>query len=195
MTWHMGFVLLVLVFMFVGLAFEWASPAVIVCVTLVIFIVTGVLSPAQALSGFSNEGVFTIALLFILSGAIQQSGFFQQFIHLLMGKKHAGKWSLLRMMMPVSVISSFLNNTPIVVALMPYVRKWCLDHRISPSKFLIPLSYATILGGMVTLMGTSTNLVIHGLLLENDLKGFTFFQLAYVGIPAVIIGWIYLTFY
>src|SRR5699024_541690 len=88
---------------------------------------------------------------------------------------------------------AFLNNTPIVVTFTPIIRKWCQDHGISPSKFLIPLSYATIMGGMITLMGTSTNLVVHGYLIgKTDLDGFSVFQLAVVGIPVVIIGLLYL---
>lgn len=189
----MGFVLVTIVLMLVILVFEMVPPAVTVFTTLVIFIITGVIDTSQALSGFSNVGVITIALLFIISGAIQKSGYFTHFMRHMLGKKANGRWSLLRMMVPTSFISSFLNNTPIVVAFTPYVRKWCQDHHVPPSKFLIPLSYATILGGMVTLIGTSTNLVIHGMLLENHYQGFSMFQLSVVGIPAVLVGWIYLT--
>lgn len=194
MTFTIGFVLITIVLMLAALIFEIAPPAVIVFLTLVVFIVTGVVDTSAALKGFSNAGVMTIALLFIISGAIQKSGLFNQLMRYLLGKKARGRWSLLRMMVPVSFVSAFLNNTPIVVALTPYIRKWCQDTQVSASKFLIPLSYATILGGMVTLMGTSTNLVIHGLLIEHHYQGFSMFELAIVGVPAVIVGWVYLTF-
>ncbi|HET6871571.1 MAG TPA: SLC13 family permease, partial [Sporolactobacillaceae bacterium] len=195
MTFTMGLVLAVIALMLLALVFEVAQPSVIVFITLVVFIVTGVVNTSEALSGFSNAGVLTIALLFIISEALQKSGYFNYFMRFLMGKKAKGRWSLLRMMVPTSTISAFLNNTPIVVAFTPYVIKWCQEHNVSPSKFLIPLSYATILGGMVTLLGTSTNLVIHGLLLQHNYQGFSMFQLAVVGVPSVIVGWIYLTFF
>lgn len=195
MTPTMAFVLVVIVFMMVSLMMEKMSPVMTVFVTLVILLMAGMITPEQALSGFANEGIATICLLFIISGAIRQSGFFERFIYAVMGHKNSGRLSLLRMMIPVSAISAFINNTPIVVALMPFVKKWCLEHGLAPSKFLIPLSYATILGGMVTLMGTSTNLVIHGLLLENKQKGFSMFELSIVGLPAVICGLFYLAWF
>jgi di/tricarboxylate transporter len=195
MTFTMGLVLVVIALMLAALVVEVAAPAMIVLIALIIFMVTGVVNVSEALSGFSNSGLMTIALLFIISDAIQKSGYFSYFMRYLMGKRAMGRWSLLRMMIPTSIISAFLNNTPIVVAFTPYVRKWCQEHNMAPSKFLIPLSYATILGGMVTLMGTSTNLVIHGMLIQHHYQGFSMFQLAVVGVPAVIIGWIYLTFF
>src|SRR5699024_7530228 len=100
--------------------------------------------------------------------------------------------SMLRFFLPISLFSAFLNNTPIVATFTPIIKSWCVDRRIAPSKFLIPLSYVTILGGMITLMGTSTNLVVHGLMLDLGLEGFSFFTLASVGIPVTVIGLIYL---
>ncbi|MFP3366448.1 SLC13 family permease, partial [Pseudoalteromonas sp. SIMBA_148] len=91
-------------------------------------------------------------------------------------------------------LSAFINNTPIVIAFTPLIKKWCEENGFSPSKFLIPLSYATILGGTITLIGTSTNLVVHGLLLDKGFEGFTFFELAKVGIPITIFGLLYLIY-
>ena len=90
------------------------------------------------------------------------------------------------------MLSAFLNNTPIVVTFTPTIKNWCEERGIAPSKFLIPLSYATILGGTITLMGTSTNIVVHGMLLEYGLDGFSLFTLSVVGIPVTVVGLIFL---
>jgi di/tricarboxylate transporter len=96
-------------------------------------------------------------------------------------------------MAPVSLLSAFLNNTPIVTIFTPVVRRWAVGRGLPPGKFLIPLSYAAIFGGVCTLIGTSTNLVVHGLALNAGLPGFRFFELALVGIPVAVAGYLYLT--
>ncbi|WP_273851797.1 SLC13 family permease [Guptibacillus spartinae] len=194
MTWEMGFVLIVLLIMMVGLVFELARPDMIVFITLTIFLLSGVLTPDEALKGFSNQGMLTIALLFIIAGAVQKSGIVDRSTTKLIGNSTSPRKSLARMLIPITGFSAFLNNTPIVVAFTPLIRKWCTDRGIAPSKFLIPLSYATILGGTMTLLGTSTNLVVHGLMLDFGMEGFSLFQLGIVGLPAVIIGLIYIIF-
>jgi len=95
---------------------------------------------------------------------------------------------LARLLFPVSAFSAFFNNTPIVAMLIPVVRNWAKKNNFSVSKFLIPLSYAAILGGTCTLIGTSTNLVVHGLMLENGLEGMSFFEITKVGLPVAILG-------
>jgi di/tricarboxylate transporter len=106
----------------------------------------------------------------------------------LLGKNDRVSHKLLRFLPPVSVISAFFNNTPIVAMLIPAVRSWARKNHAPVSKFLIPLSYAAILGGTCTLIGTSTNLVVHGLMLENGLKGMSFFEISSVGIPVAVMG-------
>ncbi|MFB5661890.1 SLC13 family permease [Alteribacillus sp. HJP-4] len=193
MTWEMGFVLFVVLLMMFALVKEIARADIIVFVALVIFLMSGILTPQEALSGFSNEGMMTVALLFIIAGAIQKSGVVNQALSRMLGTpKASGIRSLFKLLIPVSGVSAFLNNTPIVVTLTPIVKEWCTKHKISPSKFLIPLSYASILGGILTLMGTSTNLVIHGLMLDRGMDGYSLFTLGLVSLPASILGIIYL---
>ncbi|QQE79203.1 SLC13 family permease [Alicyclobacillus sp. SO9] len=192
MTLQIGFVLTVVSLMMVAIVTEIARPDIIVFMTLVIFILSGTLPVDEALQGFSNKGMLTIALLFIVAGAVEKSGVADKMVSALLRKKSSDRRVLLKVLVPTSILSGFLNNTPIVVTLTPVIKKWAADRGISPSKFLLPLSYATILGGTITLMGTSTNLVINGMLDNLGLKEFTFFQLAYVGIPALIVGLIYL---
>lgn len=192
LTFEMGFVLAVVILMMAGLVREIARPDMILFGTLILFLLTDILTTEQALKGFSNEGMLTIALLFIIAGAIQKSGIFDRTISYMLGSKSSPRLAMFKMLLPISGMSAFLNNTPIVVTFTPFIRKWCRENDISPSKFLIPLSYITILGGTITLMGTSTNLVVHGWLQEEGYGGFSIFQLAWVGIPIVLIGLIYL---
>lgn len=192
MSFEIGFVLIIVALMMAGLILELARPDLIVFGTLTILLLTGILTPEEALKGFSNQGMLTIALLFIVAGAIEKSGLVDQLTRKLLRKSKTPNQTLLKVLAPISSLSAFLNNTPIVVAFTPIIRKWCAEHSISPSKFLIPLSYATILGGTITLMGTSTNLVVHGLMLDFGLDGFSMFQLAIVGLPITIIGLLYI---
>lgn len=192
MTWQMILVIILVILIIIALIKEIARPDIIMFSALTILLITGVLTPKEALSGFSNEGMLTIALLFIVAGAIQKSGLFEGIVVKILGNNKNPRISLLKMMGTTSSISVFLNNTPIVVTFLPFVKKWAENNKISVSKFLIPLSYATILGGTISLIGTSTNLVVHGLLIENGYEGFSLFELAYVGIPITILGLIYL---
>ncbi|MGM7702947.1 SLC13 family permease [Pseudalkalibacillus sp. Hm43] len=192
MTFEMVFVLVMVIGMLAALLYEWARPDMIVFSVVVIFLVTGLLTPQEALRGFSNQGMLTVALLFIVAGAVQKHGIIEHYMQNWLNKSRTIKGSMLRFFIPTASFSAFLNNTPIVVTFTPIIKKWCEERDIAPSKFLIPLSYVTILGGTITLMGTSTNLVVHGMLINYDLEGFTLFQLAVVGIPITIIGLIYL---
>lgn len=192
MDWQIAYVIAVIVLMLLALIFEVARPDIILFTTMIVFLLTNVINIQEALIGFSNAGMLTIALLFIIAGVIQRSGLFNQIVSRMLGERSSPRGAMFKMMLPISGMSAFLNNTPIVVTFTPIVRKWCRDHNISPSKFLIPLSYITIMGGMITLMGTSTNLVVHGYLVGHGHEGFSVFQLAVVGIPVAIVGMIYL---
>jgi di/tricarboxylate transporter len=189
------FVIITMIAMLIGLFFELGRPEVILTSVLVLFLFTGIITPEEATVGFSNEGMLTIALLFIIAGSIQKSGIVDRtFLRLLKGS-YSPKKRLAKLLFPISMISAFVNNTPIVIASTPMVKKWCMENGVSPSKFLIPLSYATILGGTITLIGTSTNLVVHGLLVENGYAGFSFFQLSAIGIPITLLGLLYLVLF
>ncbi|WP_088102112.1 SLC13 family permease [Halalkalibacter urbisdiaboli] len=186
-------VLSVVIIMLICLMKEVSRPDFIVFCALASLLLLGVLTPADAVKGFSNEGMLTVALLFIVAGSVQQSGLLNRLVYSALGAGRSPRTTLIRMMLPVSGLSAFLNNTPIVVMFTPVIRDWCNERGISPSKFLIPLSYATIFGGTITLIGTSTNLLIHGLMIDSGLPGYSMFQLAIVGIPAALVGTIYMS--
>ncbi|GAA3731068.1 SLC13 family permease [Salinicoccus jeotgali] len=192
MTAEMIFVAVMLIIMLLALVFELARADLVVFFFLVVFLLTGVISTEQALDGFSNEGLLTVLLLFIVAGAIQKHGIVEGYVDRLLTGNKTPKRSMLKLLAPVSIISGFLNNTPIVVTLTPVLKEWCLKNGIAPSKFLIPLSYVTILGGTITLIGTSTNLVVHGLLIEAGYGGFSFFQMTIVGLPIAAAGFAYI---
>ncbi len=185
-------VLLLIVMMLLGLLLEVARPGLIIFQVLVILLLFGIITPEQALSGFSNEGMLIIALLFIVAGAVQKSGVIDGIIEKWLEKSKTEQESKIRFFVPIAGLSAFLNNTPIVVAFTPIIKNWCEKRGIAPSKFLIPLSYVTILGGTITLMGTSTNIVVHGMLLDYGFEGFSLFTITVVGIPITVVGMLYL---
>jgi di/tricarboxylate transporter len=189
------FVLLLLVIMLFLLAREKLRPGIILFTILTVLFVSGIIDAGEMLSGFSNKGMLTVFILFFISEGVRQTGALNLIIrHLLPLKKRILPVLLLKMMVPVSVLSSALNNTPVVIIFAPVIKKWAEKLRLPPSKFLIPLSYATIFGGMCTLIGTSTNLVVHGLMLENGFSGLEMFELAKAGIFIAIAGLIYVAF-
>ena len=189
--------LVVVAGMVAALALGRGSVEYILSAALTLLMVSGVLTPREALAGFSNEGMITVALLFILSEAIRHTGALDASVYRFLGVYHRRpnlSLLLLKMMAPIAAFSAFLNNTAIVAIFMPIIKKWTRSSRLPASKFFIPLSFATVLGGCVTLIGTSTNLVVHGLMLNNGLDGFQFFELGKVGLPVTVVGLLYLAF-
>ena len=180
--------------MLIALIKEWFLPEFTVFLALSILILTGILSVGEGLSGFSNSGVHTLAFLFIIGSAISKSGILHELIQRILKPKKSLSHILFHLMLPVSSLSALMNNTPIVTMLIPTLQNWAISNNIKPSKLMIPLSYATILGGTITLIGTSTNLIVHGLLLEKGLEGFRFFDFTIFGIPLTLAGIIYFVF-
>ena len=160
--------------------------------TAVLF-VSGILTEQDAFAGFSNPGVITVAVLYIVVTGLSQTGGLNWISQRVLGLPQGHNAALLRLMTPVMGMSAFLNNTPVVAMFIPVVSDWSRKLRISPSKLMIPLSYAAIFGGTCTLIGTSTNLVVNGLLVSSTgLPGLKLFDLAIIGLPCAIAGMIYL---
>jgi len=193
MDWQAWFTLVTVALAMVALIWEVLTPDLVFVGVLSLLLVTGILSPAEALAGFSNPEMISVGALFVVAGAMQNTGALGFIATRLFGQIRSNRRALLRMMLPVAGISAFLNNTPIVAMFTPVVIDWTRRHRISPSRFLIPLSYATILGGSCTLIGTSTNLVVNGLMTSYGLPGMSFFELSAVGVPCALIGIAFLT--
>ncbi|MDX1641373.1 MAG: SLC13 family permease [Balneolaceae bacterium] len=156
------------------------------------FIVSGIVSPAQALVGFSNEGMLTVGALYVVATGLRETGGVQLIIKKILGNPRQ-LWKVqAKIFGPVLGLSAFLNNTPIVATFIPAIQEWSEKYRIPVSKLLIPLSYAAILGGTCTLIGTSTNLIINGLLIADAGISLGMFEPAYVGIPVAIVGFLYM---
>ncbi len=180
--------------MLIALVMEWLEPDAVIFGALGILLLAGVVTPVEALVGFANQGMLTVALLFVVAYGVKASGTLEFFADRVMGRGRTGRWELIRLMAPVSVMSAFLNNTPIVAMFTPAVKEWAERRGVAPSKYLIPLSYAAILGGTCTLIGSSTNLVVNGMLQAESGLSLGLFELARVGIPVVCVGTIYMVF-
>ncbi len=188
--WFVLGVILICLFLLVGTSI---SVDIILFAGLAVIFITGILPAEQALSGFSNEGMLTVAALYIVAAGLKETGAIHFIVQKVMGDAKTVKKAQLRIMSPVMVMSAFLNNTPIVASFIPALERWSRISQIPVSKILIPLSYAAILGGTCTLIGTSTNLIINGLMIQHgSLQTIGLFEPALIGIPVAIAGFIYL---
>jgi len=189
-------VFVVIIFILVSLYLELFGPTFTFLIGIVILGVFGVLTPKEILGGFANEQVMVIIMLLLVGDIIRNTGITELLFGKLFSHARNYKGFLGRMMLIVAGFSAFLNNTPLVAVMMPYVDTWSERHKISPSKLLMPLSFAAILGGCVTLIGTSTNLIVNGLVVDQDIipgmKSLNIFDFAYVGLPMVLIGTLYI---
>ncbi len=179
--------LAILGLMIVGLLQERLTPDTLVFGALVLLMLVGVLEPAEALGGFASSTVFTVLGLFIIAGAMQRTGALDGVSRRLFGAVQSLRSALLRLMSTATVASAFLNNTPVVAVLLPTVLGWAKRLRISPSKLLIPLSYAAVVGGVCTLVGSSTNLVVNGLMEGRGMPGLGMFELSWIGVPCAVV--------
>ena len=195
MSFNALVVFLILIFLLWGFYSEKFHPAIVLVISVSTLVLFKIITVSEALAGFSNPSIACILLLLVTSKIIQKTGILNFYFSRILGENLSYKAFLSRMLLLVSSISAFLNNTPIVAMFLPYVYQWGRKKGISPSKLLIPLSYAAILGGTITLMGTSTNLVINGLTVESGLPSFHIFDFAYIGIPATVVGFVYIYFF
>ena len=182
------FVLCTIVAMLVVLATDRMRPGLTLLLVAIIFMALGIISPKEMIQGFSNKGMITVAILFLVSEGVRRSGALDYLIKLILPQRKTSVFSAqLRMLPIVAALSSLLNNTAIVVIFAPIVKKWAEFFKMPVKKLLIPLSYATILGGTCTLIGTSTNLVVYGMMQD---KGYdmSMFEISKIGVIALGIG-------
>lgn len=185
----LGVVLLALV----GFVVEWFPVDITALMVAVVLMLLGLVTPAEGISGFSNSATITVMAMFILSSGIARTGVIQGIGNLLMrwGGKGASQ-QILVMGMMVAPISAFINNTAVVAVFMPIVEDWCSRRGISSSKLLMPLSYAAAMGGMITLIGTSTNLLASDLSGQLGYGEFSLFQFTVLGVICFGVGMVYL---
>jgi len=192
MAWEAWFVLSIVLVCFGLLASNRFSPDLILMGGLTLFLVSGIVSPAQALAGLANEGMVTVAVLYIVITGFRETGGINWIVQSVLGYPRSLAHAQLKVMAPVAALSAFLNNTPVVAIFIPAIEDWAKRNRLSVSKLMLPLSYAAIAGGTCTLIGTSTNLVINGLVItETALPQFGIFDLAWVGVPVTLVVFLY----
>ncbi len=193
LSWQAWLAIAMTIVAFLGNALTTLPADIVFLGAAAVLFLSGVLDEKAALAGFSNSGMITVAVLYIVVAGLQQTGALQWVSQQVLGTPKTPSRALVRLMLPVMGASAFLNNTPVVAMFIPVVNDWCRKLRFSPSKLMIPLSYAAIFGGLCSLIGTSTNLVVNGLLIEaTGGSGFKLFDIAFVGLPCALLGFLFL---
>jgi di/tricarboxylate transporter len=196
MTWPIALVFVLLLATVVSFLWEKIPPDLTALALFVALLVTGLLSPEKAFSVFANPAPLTIGAMFVLSAGLLKCGAIDWVFALI--ERSAG-WSyeivMLLLVGIVATISAFVNNTPVVVFFLPVVLSLSRKMKLAPSKLLIPLSYAAVLGGTCTLIGTSTNLIVNSIATAKGLPPMSMFELAWLGVPTALIGAFYLAFF
>ena len=191
LPWPMIITLFVFIGIIIALFQEKYASETIMLTALLVLVCCQVIPMKEAITGFSHETIFTIAGLLVVGAGLQMTGAIEFISRALLGQPKQGT-SLLRLIVPVSLLSAFMNNTPLVAFFLPIFVHVAKKLRVSPSKLLIPLSYASVLGGTCTLIGTSTNFVISAKMKEAGLEGMGMWELAWIGIPVSIVGLFYI---
>lgn len=182
------FVIIVVFIIFLLIYKEYLKASVSFLLAVLVFAITGILTPAEVLSGFSNESIASILMLILITTGLRKNFQIENLFDAIFKKARTYRGFLFRMMSQVALLSTTINNTPVVALMTPYVVDWGKKNNIAPSRLLIPLSYATIMGGMITLIGTSTTLVLNGFLLDYEHPSLLFEDLLTIGLAVTITG-------
>ncbi len=193
MTWEIAFVLALTVCAVVLFVTEKFSTDIVAIIVMVVLLVSRVLTPAEGLAGFANTATVTVGAMFVLSAGMFRSGAVN-FVGRELGKlaRHSSGLMLFVLMVVVGVLSSFLNNTAAVAILIPVVIVVARRADTSPSKLLMPLSFASMFGGMCTVLGTSTNILASSIAEEAGLEAFGMFEFTKLGVIFFAVGIAYM---
>lgn len=188
--------LTVLVVALVAFVAEWLPVDLTALCVAIALILLGLVTPEEGIAGFSNSATITVMAMFVLSAGITRTGVIQVIRDrlLLWGGKNPHRQVFVLGAL-VGPISAFINNTAVVAIFLPIVEDWCKKQKISPSKLLIPLSYATVLAGMITVVGTSTNILASGISAKLGYGEFSLFQFTALGVVTFLAGLIYLAIF
>jgi di/tricarboxylate transporter len=192
MTWDGWLTIAVIGVVLVLLVRGRIATDVVVVAGVVFLLLAGVLTPEQALGGMASKGMLTVAALYVVVAGLQQTGGINWLSRHVLGQPKSLWQAQMRLMLPVAGMSAFLNNTPVVALFIPAVSDWSRRIGQSASRFMMPLSYAAILGGTLTLIGTSTNLVLSGLWESGGGERIGLFEIAWVGLPVALVGICYI---
>lgn len=192
MTWQAWATIAVILAMLVVLVKGRFGPDVVIVGAVALLVFLGVLTPKDAVAGMSNEGVVTIAVLYVVVCGLTETGAVRWLGSIMMGRPKSHRGALARLVAPVTALSAFMNNTPLVAMMIPAINDFCRQKQWPASKFMIPLSYAAVIGGTCSMIGTSTNLVVHGEWIASGREPMGMFTVALVGIPFALVGLTYL---
>ncbi len=202
MPWEGWVTIMVVIVFIVGLARNWTAPDVLSMACLAILFAIGALTgsdrlptAAEALAGMGNSGLITVGALFVVVAGLAQTGAMALIVQPLLGRPRTVLGAQLKLLLPVTTLSAFLNNTPVVAMFMPVVDEICKKSNISPSKLFMPMAFAATFGGVCTMIGTSTNLVVAGLVAKAhlpDLPAIEMFDITWVGLPCAVASVVFL---
>lgn len=193
MTWEIAFVLLLITGALLSFLHEKVAPDVTALILFVILLVSGIVPQSKILGVLANPAPLTVGAMFILSAALVKSGAIDRLAGMLQGLAGFSYYTVVALIvLGVGALSAFINNTPVVVVLVPVVISLARKMNLPASKMLIPLSYAAVLGGCCTLLGTSTNLLVAGILQSRGLEPLSMFELSWVGLPMLAVGVVYI---
>lgn len=186
----------VILLVMLALVREWLEPDVAMVAAVVILVVIGVLEAKEAFSGFANAALLTVAALLVVAAGVQRAQVLEWVGAKLLGEGPISERALLaRVLVPTAALSAFMNNTPLVAVLMPLTKQWSRQKGVATSKMLMPISFAAMLGGTCTLIGTSTNMLATGLLVERGFAPLGFFELTTVGVLVAISGVVFMVLF
>lgn len=168
------------------------SPPVIFISATAVLVFAGIITPAQSMAGFANQAIAVMIILVVMSQIIWRTGFVQWIFESLFKPSGRYRRFLCQMIPFVGASSAFMNNTPVVAMMIPFASDWGKQHDVPASKLLMPLSWAAILGGMVTLIGTSTNMIVNSLVLEQGEQGLSILDFTPVGLMVFTAGMAYI---
>jgi di/tricarboxylate transporter len=174
------------------LLFVQRAPDMVMIGGVVLLLAAGVITPVEALKGMSNEGMITVAALFVVAAAVERTGALAALVDRALGRPRSLAAAQVRTMVGPALLSAFMNNTPVVALMVPAIRDWAKKHRLSVSKLLMPMNDAVVLGGLCTLIGTSTNVVVSGLVEDKRGTPLGMFDITPLGLALLVAGFAYL---
>ena len=193
-NWQAGLTACVVFVTLAALLFSQRGPDMAMIGGVVVLMAAGVLAPDEALRGMSNEGMITVAALFVVAAAVERTGALATLVDRVLGRPESLASAQMRTMVGPAILSAFMNNTPVVALMVPAIRDWAKKHRLSVSRLLMPMNAAVVLGGLCTLIGTSTNVVVSGLVAAKTGRPLGMFEISWLGVPLVLAGFAYLIF-
>lgn len=199
MGWEAWLTLAVVLAIFTALVRDLLPTDLVMVSALVTLVAAGELASSerlpsitQAVAGMGNSGLITVGILFVVVAGLVQTGAMELLANPLIGRPKTVREAQTRLLTPVCTLSAFLNNTPVVAMFMPVVEDICKRTGISPSRLYMPMAFAATFGGCCTLVGTSTNLIVHGLLIASGGPGLKMFEMAWVGVPCAVAATVFL---